>query len=89
VVLLFDLGEPFIFRSFSLHHRIIAMDCIARSPLRSVIVCFAWGLDRLSLARLPPSLLLASPVICSFIGFTRSRFSKLAEASRYLGSITY
>jgi hypothetical protein len=45
------------------------MDCIARSSLRLAIVCFAWGLDRLLLARLPPSLLLASPVICSFIGF--------------------
>ena len=54
VIILFDLGEPLIFRSCSLHHRIIAMDCIARSSLRSVIVCFAWGLDCLSLARLRP-----------------------------------
>ena len=31
VIILLDLGEPFIFRSFSLHHRIIAADRSASS----------------------------------------------------------
>ena len=92
VIILFDLGEPFIFRSFSLHHRVIAMDWLQH---RAIAASLGHRLLRLRLGSPVASSSAAKPAPCLsghlFVHrlYPISLLSKLAGASRYLGPITY